>query len=62
MNAAFRRVKEVFLAAVEEQDAAARDAYVRAACGPDEDVRRQVNALLGRAGAGHGGSLRGRFG
>src|SRR5262245_53676474 len=48
MNAEFRRVKEIFLAAVEKQDAAARDAYVRAACGPDEDVRRQVDALLGQ--------------
>jgi WD40 repeat protein/serine/threonine protein kinase len=48
MHAEFRRVKEIFLAAVEKQDAAARDAYVRAACGPDEDVRRQVDALLGQ--------------
>src|SRR5262245_64718315 len=48
MHAEFRRVKEIFLAAVEKQDAAAREAYVRAACGPDEDVRRQVNALLGQ--------------
>src|SRR5262249_57490134 len=48
MHAEFRRVKEIFLAAVEEQDAAARDAYVRAACGPDEEVRRQVDALLGQ--------------
>src|SRR5262249_19232003 len=46
MNADFRRVKEIFLAAVETQDTAERDAYVREACGPDEDLRRQVDALL----------------
>jgi serine/threonine protein kinase len=48
MNADFRRVKEIFLAAVEKQDAAERDAYLREACGQDEDLRRQVDALLGK--------------
>jgi serine/threonine protein kinase/tetratricopeptide (TPR) repeat protein len=48
MHAAFRRVKEIFLAAVEVPDPAERDAYVREACGPDEALRRQVDALLGK--------------
>jgi WD40 repeat protein/serine/threonine protein kinase/tetratricopeptide (TPR) repeat protein len=48
MNAEFRRVKEIFLAAVEKQDPAQRTAYVHEACGPDEDLRQQVDALLGR--------------
>src|SRR5262245_57066391 len=48
MNAEFRRVKEIFLAAVEKPDAAEREAYLREACGPDEDLRRQVDALLGK--------------
>jgi eukaryotic-like serine/threonine-protein kinase len=48
MNADFRRVKEIFLAAVEKQAAAERDAYVHEACGQDEDLRRQVDALLGK--------------
>jgi serine/threonine protein kinase len=46
MDAQFRRVKEIFLAAVEKQNPADRDAYVRAACGEDEGLRRQVDALL----------------
>jgi serine/threonine protein kinase/tetratricopeptide (TPR) repeat protein len=48
MNAEFRRVKEIFLATVEIPDAAERDAYVREACGQDEVLRRQVDALLGK--------------
>src|SRR5262249_9256992 len=48
MNAEFRRVKEIFLAAVEKPDAAERDAYLGQACGPDGDLRRQVHALLAR--------------
>src|SRR5579884_2310034 len=47
MKAEFRRIKEIFLAAVEKPDPAERDAYLREACGPDEDLRRQVDALLG---------------
>src|SRR5262245_31374672 len=48
MNAEFRRVKEIFLAAVEIPDAAERDAYLREACSQDEELRRQVDALLGK--------------
>src|SRR5438552_524981 len=48
MNADFLRVKEIFLAAVENQDPAARDGYLRTACGQDGDLRRQVDALLGK--------------
>jgi WD40 repeat protein/serine/threonine protein kinase len=48
MNAEFRRVKEIFLAAVEKTDPAERDAYLREAYGQDEDLRRQVDALLGK--------------
>jgi hypothetical protein len=48
MNAEFRRVKEIFLAAVEKPDPAERDAYLREACGQDEALRRQVDALLGK--------------
>jgi serine/threonine protein kinase/Flp pilus assembly protein TadD len=48
MNAEFRRVKEIFLAAVEKGDPAARGAYLHDACGQDTDLRRQVDALLGK--------------
>src|SRR5262245_27546608 len=48
MNAEFRRVKEIFLAAVEKPDPAERDAYLQEACGQDEELRRQVDALLGK--------------
>jgi len=48
MNADFRRVKENFLAAVEKHDAAEREAYLQDACGADEKMRRQVEALLGK--------------
>ena len=48
MNAEFRRVKEIFLAAVEKLDPAERDAYLGEACGRDEELRRQVDALLGK--------------
>jgi serine/threonine protein kinase len=48
MNAEFRRVKEIFLAAVEKVEPAERDAYLRAACGQDEDLRRRVDALLAK--------------
>src|SRR5262249_2840385 len=44
----FRRIKEIFLAAVEKPDPAERDAYLREACGQDEELRRQVDALLGK--------------
>jgi serine/threonine protein kinase/tetratricopeptide (TPR) repeat protein len=48
MNAEFRRIKEIFLAAVEKPEPAERDAYLREACGQDEELRRQVDALLGK--------------
>src|SRR5262245_49028738 len=48
MNAGFQRVKDIFLAAVEKLDAAERTAYVHQACGPDDELRRQVDALLGQ--------------
>src|SRR5262245_60518940 len=48
MNPEFRRVTEIFLAAVEKQDAAECDAYVQEACGQDEDLRQRVDALLAR--------------
>jgi serine/threonine protein kinase/tetratricopeptide (TPR) repeat protein len=48
MNAEFRRVKEIFLAAVEKPDPAERNAYVHETCGQDEELRRQVDALLGK--------------
>src|SRR5437763_651842 len=46
MNAEFRRVKEIFLAAAEKPDPSERDAYVQEACGQDKDLRQQVDALL----------------
>jgi serine/threonine protein kinase len=48
MPADIQRVKEIFLAAVDKIDPAERAACLRAACGDDEDLRRQVEALLGR--------------
>jgi tetratricopeptide (TPR) repeat protein/serine/threonine protein kinase len=48
MNAEFRRVKEIFLAAVEKPTAAERDSYLHQVCGTNEELRRQVDALLGR--------------
>src|SRR5437016_4248195 len=55
MHAEFRRVKEIFLAAVEKSNAAERDAYMQQACGQDEALRRQVDALLSRHA--HAGSF-----
>src|SRR5215471_13111754 len=48
MNAEFRRIKEIFLTAVEKPDSAERDAYLHEACGQEEELRRQVDALLGK--------------
>ena len=48
MDPKFRRVKEVFLAALEHEDRAGRDAYLSDACGVDATLRRQAEALLGR--------------
>ena len=46
MNPEFGRVKEVFLAALEREDRAVRETYLRETCGTDEALRRQVEALL----------------
>src|SRR5262245_27627987 len=46
MTADPARVKEVFGAALERADPAARAAYLAAACGADADLRRRVEALL----------------
>src|SRR5262245_1483006 len=48
MDPEFRRVKELFLAALEKTTRAGRDAYLGEACGGDEALRRQVDALLAR--------------
>src|SRR4051794_39480052 len=48
MNAEFRRVKELFLAALEKEDAGQRAAYLTGACGGDDGLRRPVEALLRR--------------
>jgi non-specific serine/threonine protein kinase/serine/threonine-protein kinase len=41
----FQRVKEIYQAAI-EHDPAARPAFVREACGDDEDLREEVESLL----------------
>src|SRR5438132_7219562 len=48
MPADFQTVKEIFLAAVEKAGLEERDAFLREACGGDEALRRQVEALLRR--------------
>jgi len=48
MQADFKRVKEIFLAAVETTGPDEREDCLRAACGADESLRRQVEALLRR--------------
>jgi serine/threonine protein kinase len=46
MRAEFRRVKDIFLKALEKEDAAERYGYLNEACGQDAALRRQVEALL----------------
>jgi WD40 repeat protein/serine/threonine protein kinase len=46
MQAEFRRVKEIFLAALEKESRAERADYLSEACGKKEALRRQVEALL----------------
>lgn len=46
MPADTHRVQSVFLAAVEVADVAARAAMLDRACGPDQELRRRVEALL----------------
>jgi non-specific serine/threonine protein kinase/serine/threonine-protein kinase len=48
MDAEFRRVKELFLAALEQGGPDERAAFLGEACGADEALRRQVQALLER--------------
>src|SRR5438045_3085129 len=48
MSADFQRVKDIFLAAVEQNGRPEREAYLRQACGDDDALRRRVEALLGR--------------
>src|SRR5690242_20498838 len=46
MPAELRRVKEIFLAAVDKASPEEREAYLGQACGGDAELRRQVEALL----------------
>src|SRR5262245_18664558 len=46
MPADLMRVKEIFLVAVEKPGPAERAAFLRDACAGDDDLRRQVEALL----------------
>jgi serine/threonine protein kinase/tetratricopeptide (TPR) repeat protein len=48
MNASFRQVKDIFLAALEKEDASDREAYLSEACASDTGLRGQVEALLHR--------------
>src|SRR5262249_22298299 len=46
MNADPTRAKSIFLSAVDIASSVERDAYVAAACGSDEALRREVAELL----------------
>ena len=48
MPADFKRVKEIFLAAVEKADPGEREACLRQACGDDTALRRRVEAVVRR--------------
>jgi serine/threonine protein kinase len=48
MNAKFKHVKEIFLAALEIEVDSGREAYLREACAHDPALRGQVDALLRR--------------
>src|SRR5437868_6281052 len=48
MPADFQRVKEIFLAAVEQTDPQEREACLRQACSDDAALRRRVEAMLRR--------------
>src|SRR5947208_11379 len=48
MPADFKRVKEIFLAAVEQTGPPEREACLRQACGDDDALRRRVEVLLRR--------------
>jgi serine/threonine protein kinase/tetratricopeptide (TPR) repeat protein len=46
MNPAFQQVKEIFLASLEKAAPGEREAFLGEACGANEPLRRQVEALL----------------
>ena len=46
MDSEFRRVKDLFLAALEKDDPAQRSALLTQECGADTDLRRRVESLL----------------
>src|SRR5437868_767163 len=48
MSADFKRVKDIFLAAVEQTGPPEREACLRQACGDDDALRRRVELLLRR--------------
>jgi serine/threonine protein kinase len=48
MQSEFKRVKQIFLAAVEKPDSQELEGYLQEACGRDHDLRKQVDALLRR--------------
>ncbi len=48
MPGEFKRVKQVFLEAVDKSDRTERDAWLRCECREDESLRGQVEALLRR--------------
>src|SRR5262245_9895291 len=50
MKPEFRRVKEIFLAALELETPAERECYLADTCCGNVGLRRQVDALLGRHG------------
>src|SRR4051812_14268315 len=53
MDTSFERIREVFLAAV-DQPADRRDAYLDEACAGDTGLREQVEGLLGAHARGGG--------
>jgi serine/threonine protein kinase/WD40 repeat protein len=48
MDTGFRRVKELFIAAIERHNHADREEFLLEACGTETAIRRQVDALLAR--------------
>src|SRR5262245_50350674 len=46
MAAEIKRIKELFLAALEKGDRSQRDAWLRTECADDEPLRRQIEDLL----------------
>ena len=52
MHAEFKRVKDIFLAAVEKPAGEAREAYLREACGDEGELRRPLKGLCRLCKAG----------